>query len=101
VGYATAEGSDGFCFVGKGGDGMDQARELEDFFDVTGGIQDFQAATLAFESDEGADQSADAGAINLRDAGKINQDLGWSSLGELAQFHGQPIVARADDHAAL
>src|ERR1700722_978609 len=101
VGYAAAEGGDGFCFVGEGGDGLDQAREFEDFSDVTGGVQDFQAATLAFESDEGAHQSANARAINLRDAGKIHQDLGRASLGELTQFQGHGVVAGADDHAAL
>jgi len=101
VGYAAAEGGDGFCFVGEGGNGIDQAREFEDLSDVASGVQDFQAATLAFESDERAHQRADARAINLRDAGKINQDLGWASLGELAQFQGHRIVAGADDHAAL
>ena len=99
MGYAAAEGGDGFCFVGEGGDGLDQAREFEDFPDVAGGVQDFQAAALAFESDEGAHQRANAGAINLRDAGKIDEDLGGASFGELAQFRAmasllEPMIMR-------
>src|SRR5580704_17970891 len=101
VGNAAAEGGNGFCLVGEGGNGMDQARELEDLFDMAGGVQDFQAATLAFESDEGAHQGADAGAINLRDTCKIDQHIGWSRFGELAQLYSQRIVSGADNNTAL
>ena len=36
-GDAAAEAGDGFGFVGVGGDGLDEAREFEDFADVAGG----------------------------------------------------------------
>src|ERR1700684_106231 len=84
VGYAAAEGGYGFCFVGEGGGGVDQASQLEDFPDMASWIEDFQAATLALEADEGAHQCADARAIDLRDAGEIDNDLGWASIGKFA-----------------
>lgn len=89
VGYAAAEGGYGFCFVGEGGDGVDQARQFEDFFDVAGGIKDFQAAALAFETDEGAHERADAGAVDLRDASEINDDLGWAGFGNFAELDAE------------
>jgi hypothetical protein len=100
VGYAAAESFDGFGFVGEGGDGLDEAGELEDFANVAGGVEDFQAAALALEGDEGAHQSADAGAVHLGDAGEIYEDVGRARFGELAQFGAERVIARADDDAA-
>jgi len=99
MGYAAAEGGYGFCFVGVGGDRLDQARELEDFFDVAGGIEDFQAAALALETDEGAHERADAGAVHLRDAGEIDDDFGWAGVGKFAQLYAERVIAGADDNA--
>ena len=97
--YAAAEGGYGFSFVGEGGDGVDQTRQLQDFFDVAGGIENFQAATLAFETDEGAHESTDAGAVDLRNAGEIDDDLGWAAFGKFAQLDAQRVIAGADDDA--
>src|SRR5271154_1383391 len=101
VGGSTAEGGDGFLFVGEGGDGLDQAREFEDFTDVAGGIQDFQAAALALQSYERAHQGADAGAIHLSDAGEIYEDVGRAGFGEFSQYRAQLVIAGAYDNAAL
>jgi hypothetical protein len=99
VGYATAEGGYGFCFVGEGRDGVNQAREFEDFFHVAGGIEDFQATALALEADEGAHECADAGTIDLRDAGEIDDNIGRAGIGKLAQLYTERIIAGADDDA--
>jgi len=101
VGDAAAESFYGFGFVGEGGDGLDEARELEDFADVAGGVKDFQAAALALKGDERAHEGADAGAVHLGDSGEIHQNVGRTSFGELAQLRSQRVVARADDDAAL
>src|ERR1700733_671986 len=101
VGGATAEGGQGFFFVGEGGDGLDQAREFKDFADVAGGIQELEAAALALESYERADQSADAGAVHLCDAGEIDEDVRGASFCELPQFRAEFVVAGADNNAAL
>ncbi len=101
VGYAATEGGYGFCFVGEGGDGLDQARQFEDFFDVAGGIENFQAAALAFETDEGAHERADAGAVDLRDAGEIDDDIGWAGFSKFAQLDAEGIIAGADDDATV
>ena len=52
VGDATTEAGEGFVFVGEGGNGVDEAGELEDFADVAERIQELEAAALAFEGDE-------------------------------------------------
>src|SRR5580704_8758429 len=101
VGGAAAEGGDGFLFVGEGREGLDEAREFEDFADVTGGIQNFQAAALAFKAHERAHQRADAGAVHLRDAGEIYEDVRRTCFGELAQFGAELVIAGAYDYAAL
>lgn len=100
VGEAAAEGGDGFGFVGEGGDGVDEAGEFENVADVSAGVEEFQAAALAFEADERADQSADAGAIHLGDAGEIDDDFGGTLFTEAAKFSAETIVADADDDAA-
>ena len=80
---------------------MDQAGEFEDFADVAGGVEELEAAGIAFEGDEGADQGADAGAINLEDAGEIDEDIARGGFGEAAKFGAKRVVADADGDAAL
>ena len=92
-GDAAAEAGDGFGFVGVGGDGLDEAREFEDFADVAGGIEELQAAGVAFERDEGANQSADAGAIDLLNASEIDEDVAGGDFGEASQFGTKSVIA--------
>src|ERR1700735_5541069 len=80
VGGAAAEGGDGLLLVGEGGNGLDQARELEDLADVAGGIQDFQAATLALKAHERAHQRAKGAAVTLRRARGISRNGGGAGL---------------------
>ena len=87
---------DGFCFVGVRGNGLDEARELEDFADVAGGIEQFQATGVALERDEGADQRADPGAIDLLDAFKIDQNVARRSFGKAPQLGAERVVTDAD-----
>jgi len=100
-GDAAAEAGDGFGFVGVGGDGLDEAREFEDFADVARGIQELQAAGVAFERDEGANQRADARAIDLLNASEIDEDVAGGDFGEAAQFGTKCVIAVADRNAAL
>ena len=100
-GDAAAEAGDGFCFVGVGGDGLDEAGEFEDFADVAGGIQELEAAGVAFERDEGANKRADAGAIDLLNASKIDEDVAGGGFGEAAQFGTKCVIAVADCNTAL
>jgi len=101
VGDAAAEAGDGFGLIGEAGNGLDEARELEDFADVSHRIEELEAAALALEGDEGADKRADAGAVHLGDAGEVDEDVAGRGLGELAQFGAECVVAGADDDAAL
>src|SRR5277367_5538241 len=68
VSGAAAETDDGLFFVRISGNGIDEARKLENFANVPAGIEKLEAAAVAFERDERSHQSADAGAIHLRDA---------------------------------
>jgi hypothetical protein len=101
VGYAAAEGGYGFCFVGEGGDGIDQARQFENLFDVAGWIEDFEATALAFETHKGAHERANAGAVDLRDASEIDDDLRCATFGQFAQFDAERIIAGADYDATV
>ena len=75
---------------------MDEARELEDFADVAGGIKKLQATGIALERDEGADQRADPGAIDLLDAFKIDQNIARRSFGKATQLGAERVVTDAD-----
>ena len=101
VGDAAAEAGYGFGFVGVGGNGLDEASEFEDFADVAGGIEEFQAAGIAFEGDEGTDERADARAIHLHYTGEIDEDIARRNFREAPQFGAEGIVAAADRDAAL
>lgn len=101
VGDAATEAGYGFCFVGVGGDGLDEASEFEDFANVAGGIEEFQAAGIAFERDEGADERADSGAVHLHHASKIDENIARRNFREASQFGTESIVAAANRDAAL
>ena len=101
VGDAAAEAGDGFGLIGEAGNGLDEARELEDFADVSNGIEDLEAAALAFEGDERADQRADARAVHLGDAREVDEDIAGGGFGEPAQFGAESVVAGPDDDAPL
>lgn len=101
VGGAAAKTGDGFFFVRVRGDGVDQAGELQDFADVSDRVEELQPAAVALEGDEGAHERADPGAVHLRDAGEIDDDVADRSLGEAAQLGAQRVVAGTDGEAAL
>src|ERR1700691_5151463 len=68
---------------------------------MAGRIQEFQAAALALEGYERADERANPGAVHLSDADEIDEDVGRAGFGELSQFRAQLIIAGAYDNAAL
>ena len=68
---------------------------------MAGGVANFESAAEAADSDEAADDGADAGAIDLRDAVEIDDDLACAAFDERAQLRAQFVVAAADGGAPL
>src|ERR1700690_278133 len=101
VSGAAAEAGDGFFFVRVRGNGIDEARKLEHFADVAGGIEELKAAAVGLQSAERSHQSADAGAVHLRAADGIAEDVAGRRLREPAQLRAKRVITCADGDAAL
>lgn len=80
---------------------MQEASEVEDFADVSGGLQELEAAAGALERDERANDGADAGAIHLRHANEVDEELAGALVEEHAKLVAEEVGAATDGHAPL
>ena len=85
----------------EGGDGFDEAGDGEGVEDAAGQADQMKSATIAAERDRHADESGDAGAINLRDALEIDDDLADASFQDGIESGGELVTGVADGKAAV
>ena len=96
-----AEAGDGGGFVVQGGNGFCEAREFEDFTDVAARMKELHGAAKILKGDVGADQSAEAGTVQLRDAGEVDENFLGFLMNEILEAIVQGIVVTADGDAAI
>ena len=75
AGFAGLEAGEGGGLVVEVGNDIEEAEHLEDHFYVAAGAEKFEMAVAIAERDEGADDGADAGAVELGDAFEIEKDV--------------------------
>jgi len=68
---------------------------------VAGGVNQLQDAAVAANGHEAAHDGAYAGAIDLRDAGEIDEDFAIAGIDERAQLRAQLFVGAAYGGASL
>jgi hypothetical protein len=83
------------------GDDVEEAEHFEDEFYVAAGAEEFEIALAIAERDEGADDGADAGAVELSDAFEIEEDVLGAVVDELSNIGAERIVGGTDGGAAL
>jgi len=96
-----AETGDGGGFIVERGDGLCKAREFENFTDVATRMKELHGAAKILKGDVGADQSAEAGTVQLRDAGEVDEDFFGFLMNEILEAIVQGIVVTADGNAAI
>jgi hypothetical protein len=84
----------------EGGDGFDEAGYGEGIKDAAGFTDEMEHATFAAEGNGHADQRGDAGAVDLRYAVKIDDDLAGSLLKDGSESGGELIAGIANGQAA-
>ena len=83
-GELLGEAAEGGGFVGEFGEDLVEFGDFQDFFDSGGKADDFHAAALFNYAHVIADQFADAGAVEILEAGEI-EDQVFVTLGEEAK----------------
>lgn len=96
-----AEAGDGGGFVVQGGDGLCEAREFENFSDVAARMKELHGAAKVLKGDVGADQSAEAGTVQLRDAGEVDEDFFGFLMNEILEAIVQRVVVAPDGDTAI
>ena len=85
----------------EGRDGFDQARDGESVADAAGLADEMKRAAFARERNRNAYQRGDAGAVDLRDAVQIDDDLATGFVEDGLQRRGELIAGFADGEAAM
>jgi hypothetical protein len=85
----------------EGGDGFDEAGDGEGVEDAAGQAHQVESAAIAAERDGHADESGDAGAVNLRDAVEIDHDLAGAAFHNRSKRRGELVAGVADGEAAV
>ncbi len=85
----------------EGGDGFDEAGDGEGIEDAAGFTDQMEHATFAAQGNGHADQRGDAGAVDLRYAVKIDDDLAGSLLKDGSESGGELIAGIANGQAAV
>ncbi len=85
----------------EGGDGFDEAGDGEGVTDAAGAADEVQRAFFAGQPDGDAHERGDAGAIDLRDAVEIDDDLACAASDDRLQGVGELLARLADREAAV
>ena len=80
AGFAGFERREGGGFVVEIWDYIEEAEHLENHFYVADGLKKFEGASAISHGDEGADDGADTGAVNLSGASEIEEDFGFAAV---------------------
>jgi hypothetical protein len=95
-----AKTSDGLGFVLGGGNCVEQPKHSEDELHIPARTQQFKAAASAPQGHISAHDRADAGGIDLREVGEIDQYFGGAGVNELPQLIVQAIGSLTDRRSA-
>jgi hypothetical protein len=85
----------------KGGDGFDKAGDGEGVEDAARFADEMEDATFASEGHGHANQRGDTGAVDLRDAVKVDDNLARAFLQHRGQSRRELITGIADGKAAV
>src|SRR6266478_6691803 len=85
----------------EGGNGFDEAGDGEGVADASGAADEMQRAFFAGQADGDAHERGDAGAIDLRDAVEIDDDLACAASNDGLQGVGELLARLADCEAAV
>ena len=91
---------DGGGFGVAGGNGLDEASDGEGITDAAGAADEVSGSAFASELDGDADEGGDAGAVNLRDAVEIDDDLASAALDDSLERLVELLGGLADGQAA-
>ena len=95
------EASESGRFVVEAGDDFLEVKGFEDEEDVALGTKETEAAISGAEGGEGADDGAEAGAVELDEVFEIEDDVTRASVNEFAELGAQVVVGAADGRFAL
>jgi hypothetical protein len=85
----------------EGGDGLDEAGDGEGVEDAPGFTDEMKHAAFATEGDGHTDKRGDAGAVDLRHAVEIDDDLARTVLENSGKRSGELVAGIADGEAAV
>jgi hypothetical protein len=91
---------DGGGFGVAGGNGLDEASDGEGIPDTAGAADEVSGSAFASELDGDADEGGDAGAVNLRDAVEVDDDLATAALDDSLERLVELLGGLADGQAA-
>ena len=86
-------------FVGVDVEDGEELGELQEVVDLFGEVEELEGAAAVFHSGVGADELADAGAVDVVDVGKIEQDESAFILEEVANGLAKKGAAFAKSNA--
>jgi len=89
----------GFGFVG--GDGFDEASDGEGIADTALSGDEMERAVEAGEGDGNFDKDGDAGAVDLRDVGEIDDELAGALIHELLDEVVEMLAGLTDGEASM
>jgi hypothetical protein len=85
----------------EGWDGFDEARHSEGIADAAIAADQMQRATFAGELNRAANERGNAGAVDLRDAVEVDNDLATAALNDGLKDLGKLFAWLADGEAAV
>jgi hypothetical protein len=95
------ETGEGGGFIVEAGDDILKVEGFEDEQDVAVRAEELEVAVAIAERGEGADDGAEAGAIELDDVFEIEQDVPGAGVNEFAELGAEDVVGTADGGLAL